>query len=229
MKTIGWLIVATVMAGPAFAEPERGYIEATGGVNGSATSISTGWLGGGSAGTQFGARVMQHLFVIGELGRMKTLQPAGVEASLNSSLSSLSLTNGLDVSGQATLDASYAFGGVRFQGLARHHVAPYAVAALGNAHLTPSATLLYTDGTLPNSDPGAPTPDAGVDVTGQVTSAGVFTAPAASNAFMTTAGAGAAIDIAKHVTADVGYRLSHIAADTPITTQGVSFGIGFRF
>ena len=97
MKTIGWLIVATLMAGPALAGPERGYVEATGGLSGSATPISTGWIGGGSAGTQFGAEVKRHLFVIGELGRMKTLQPAGVEASLDTAVSSLSANDGVDV------------------------------------------------------------------------------------------------------------------------------------
>jgi len=229
MKTIGWLIVATLMAGPVFAGPERGYVEATGGLSGSATPISTGWIGGGSAGTQFGAEVKRHLFVIGELGRMKTLQPAGVEASLDTAVSSLSANDGVDVTGQATLDASYVFGGMRFQGVTRHRIAPYAMAGLGNAHLTPSATLLYTDGSLPGSDPAAPVPAAGSDVTTQMTSAGVFTAPAASNGLMMTTGAGAAIDIAKHVTADVGYRLSHINTTTAITTQGVSFGLGLRF
>jgi opacity protein-like surface antigen len=30
-------------------------------------------------------------------------------------------------------------------------------------------------------------------------------------------------------TADVGYRFSRIAADTPVNAQGATFGVGYRF
>ena len=61
-----------------------------------------------------------------------------------------------------------------------------------------------------------------------------FTAPRASNAFMFSAGAGVQIPVAHRWVADAGYRYSRIAADdtlsaSPLNTNGMTFGVGYRF
>ena len=42
-------------------------------------------------------------------------------------------------------------------------------------------------------------------------------------------GTGAALRLDRHMTFDVGYRFSHVAADTPLHVQSVTFGVGYRF
>lgn len=227
MKTIGWLIVAAMTASPAFAQSERGYVEATGSVSGSSASLFSGWLGSGSGGAQVGVRATRHLFVIGELGKYKSLQPIQ-QPVVDSAISDLS-TSGLDVTGDTRLSSSYGFGGARVQGSMMHHVAPYAMGGVGLAHLKPSTTLLYADGTLPGADGSALPPAVGTDITSSIVTSGAFTAPGSSSAMMLAVGGGATIDLARHLTADVGYRWSHIGTDTPITTQGLTFGVGARF
>ncbi len=51
---------------------------------------------------------------------------------------------------------------------------------------------------------------------------------------MFTLGGGAQILVAPHWAVDAGYRYSHIAADTtlsasPLMTNGLTFGVGYRF
>ena len=60
-------------------------------------------------------------------------------------------------------------------------------------------------------------------------SAGDFTAPPATNAFMFTVGGGVDIPVARHWAVDAGYRSSRVSADTPLTAQGMTFGFGYRF
>jgi len=227
MKTIGWLIVAALTASPAFADTERGYVEATGSLGGSSASLFSGWLGSDSGGAQVGVHATKHLFVIGELGKYKSLQPIQ-QPAVDSAISNLS-ASGLDVTSNSHLSSGYGFGGVRVQGSTMHRMAPYVLGGVGLAHLTPSVTLMYADGTLPGADDSAPPPSTGTDVTTTIVTSGLFTAPATSNAMLLSLGGGATFDIARHLTADVGYRWSRINADTPIATQGVTFGVGARF
>jgi opacity protein-like surface antigen len=72
-------------------------------------------------------------------------------------------------------------------------------------------------------------PALGTDVTTQLVSAGAFTMPPATNAFMFTLGGGVAIPVARHWAIDAGYRFARIAADTPLNAQGLTFGFGYRF
>jgi opacity protein-like surface antigen len=169
------------------------------------------------------------LFVVGEAGRFRSLQPAADQSALDGTVSNLSSSYGVDLTGEASQKASYGFGGVRIQGSAGHHVTPNAMAGLGMAHVVQTATLTYTDGTLPGVDPSATAPDPGADVTAQLVSTGVFAQSSPENALMFSTSAGVAIDLARHITADVGYRFSHIGTTAPITAQGVAFGVGFRF
>lgn len=82
----------------------------------------------------------------------------------------------------------------------------------------------YSAGTLPGD-----TPAPGDDVTQQLTSLGDFTQPAATIAFMLALGGGVAVPVAHHLSVDVGYRYARIAAETPLSTQGATFGFGYRF
>jgi opacity protein-like surface antigen len=74
----------------------------------------------------------------------------------------------------------------------------------------------------------------GTDVTPDITSAGIFAEPPASTAFMFTLGGGVQIPVASHWVVDTGYRYSHIAADSmlstsPLNANGMTFGFGYRF
>jgi opacity protein-like surface antigen len=71
-------------------------------------------------------------------------------------------------------------------------------------------------------------------VTDVITSAGGFTEPSASSAFMFTLGGGVQVPVAPHWIVDAGYRYSRISADTtlsasPLSTNGMTFGFGYRF
>ena len=96
---------------------------------------------------------------------------------------------------------------------------------IGVARLTPTAQFTYSSGPLPDGS----TPSVGDDVTSQIVSAGDFTAPGATTAFMYTLGAGVEIPVTRQWAVDAGYRFSRVAADTPVNAQGVTFGIGYRF
>jgi opacity protein-like surface antigen len=241
MRTAGLIVVTALMATPAFAQgehgtagsapAERGYVLGTGAFDSSTASLagSAASLKSGSGAAQAGVRVARHVLLFGEVGRFKDLEPAGVQASVNNVVTSLSTNQGLDVTGTSRMPATYGLGGVRIQGSMRHRVTPYALAGFGGARLKPSAQFTYTDGTLPNADPTLPGPAVGSNVTSQLIAAGSFVQPAPTSAFMVALGGGAQVNVARHLIADVGYRYSRIAADTPLHAQGVTFGFGVKF
>jgi hypothetical protein len=106
------------------------------------------------------------------------------------------------------------------------HVSPYVFGGVGFARMTPDATFTYSSGTLV----GALTPPvSGDDVTSQITSLGDYTQPAATTSFMYALGGGVEAPIAGHLVADVGYRVSRVSSDTPVTAQSVTFGLGYKF
>ncbi|HXD75574.1 MAG TPA: hypothetical protein VN628_17635 [Vicinamibacterales bacterium] len=74
------------------------------------------------------------------------------------------------------------------------------------AHLNPSPTFAFVSGAM----------------------------PASSSAFMYTLGGGAQIPIGARFIVDAAYRYSRIAADStpsasPLNTNGMTFGLGYRF
>lgn len=241
MKTAGLIIVAALVATPAFAQGEhgkststpveRGYLLGSGAFDSSSASLagSATSLKSGSGSAQAGVRVARHVLLFGEVGRFRDLEPAGVQATVNTAVASLATNQGLDVTGTTRMPAMYGLGGVRIQGSLRSRVTPYALAGFGAARLTPSARFAYTDGTLPSADPSLPGPAVGSNVTPQLIAAGSFVQPAPSSAFMFALGGGAQINVARHLIADVGYRYSRIAADTPLRAQGLTFGFGVKF
>ena len=106
-------------------------------------------------------------------------------------------------------------------------VSPYVLGGVGFARLSPTAQFTFTSGT--GTLPDGTTPAAGADVTAQLVTAGDFMPPAASTALMFTLGAGVEIPVVRHWAIDVGYCFSRVSADTPLNTQGATFGFGYRF
>ena len=82
--------------------------------------------------------------------------------------------------------------------------------------------------------PDGSTPGVGQDVTGVLTTSGALTPPPASTAFMYTIGGGVQIPLMSRWVVDAAYRYSRIAADStlsasPLGTNGMTFGLGYRF
>jgi opacity protein-like surface antigen len=228
MKLAILLLSILSLASPSFAQTERGYIGAIGGFAVSAASTSPRVTSGDWA-LEGGARIAPDLMLFGDVGHFNDLTPSTSQAEVANTVSTLSSTDAVDVTGSARMPARYGLAGLRWQPRASHRVTPFVTGGLGIARLTPTATFNYTDGTLPNSDPSATTPNSGDDVTTQVTTLGIFTPPPPSTAMMIAFGGGAEFSMATHWALDTEYRVSRISATTPLHAQGLTFGLGYRF
>jgi len=211
--------VSVLTAAPLAAQTGRGYIAGAGGFTVSSDTTSGQVMG------EAGVRIAPHVLVFGELGQFHNLQPSDVLPAVDSTTSLLSASQGLSVVGVARVPAWFSVGGVRYEVPIQSHLSPYVLGGIGVARLDPTAQFTYASGTLPDGSTPAP----GTDVTSQLTTAGDFTLPSASTAFMFTLGGGVAVPVASQWAIDVGYRFSRIDADTRVNTQGVTFGVGYRF
>jgi len=223
MQAVTLFAFAVILSIPAtsFAQPARGYISGAGGFSTAPDGTSPDWLGEG------GLRVAPNLFVTGAVGRFQNLQPSALEPAVDAT--TLVLSNaGVVVDGTARVPAWYTTGGLRVQIPTGRHVTPYAFGSVGIARLTPHATFSYQGGALTSAS-GATSPSTGDDVTPEIVSLGDFTQPPSSNALMVSGGGGVQLPIARRIAVDVGYRVSRVNADTPLTTQGMTFGVGYRF
>jgi Outer membrane protein beta-barrel domain len=215
------LSVATVTlltAAPLLAQTERGYVTGMGGFAVSPDITSGDVMG------EAGVRIAPHLMLFGDLGQFHNLQPSDVQPVVDGT-SALTTAQGLSVIGSARVPAWYYVGGLRFEVPTHSRISPYVLGGIGSARLTPKADFTFESGTLPDGS----TPQVGDDVTSALVSAGDFSAPPATNAFMFTVGGGVDVPVARHWAVDVGYRSSRVSADTPLTAQGVTFGFGYRF
>jgi opacity protein-like surface antigen len=231
MRTMMIAATVTLMAAAPLVAQEKGgggeaaggYVTALGGFARSVTNTTGNLL------LEGGVRIAPHVMVIGDIGRFGNL-PADLQPTLDATTSTLAANQGLSVIGGGSLPASFFTGGLRVEVPTRSRVTPYVLGGVGIARLNPKAQFTFSSGILPDGS----TPAAGTDVTMAITSAGSFTAPPASSAFMFTLGGGVQIPVARHWVADAGYRYSRIAADTtlsasPLTTNGMTFGLGYRF
>jgi opacity protein-like surface antigen len=230
MATTAAALVLT--AAPLFAQESTaqkgwenapGYVTAMGGFA-TATGNTTGDLL-----VEGGVRVAPHVMVFGDVGQLHDLT-ADLQPTLTNATTTLSTNQGLSVIGGGTLPAWYGLGGVRVEIPTGGRLLPYALGGIGAARLTPNATFTFESGTMPDGS----TPTVGQDVTGAIATSGAFTQPASSTAFMFTLGAGVQTLVAPHWVVDVGYRYSRLAADTtlsasPLNTNGLTFGVGYRF
>jgi len=230
MSTVMMAATVTLMAAaPLLAQDTAGGPDAKGyvsGLGGFARSIANTT---GDVQLEGGARIAPHLMVIGNVGRFGNLQ-ADLQPTLDATTSALATNQGLSVVGGGTLPATYVTGGLRVEVPTKSRVLPYVLGTLGVARLNPTAQFTFSSGTLPDGT----TPAAGTDVTAAITSAGAFTAPPASSAFMFVLGGGVQVPVAPHWVVDAGYRYSRLAADTTLSstalnTNGMAFGVGYRF
>jgi len=216
------LMVATALAllsaTTSYAQPIRGYVGGEGGFATAPDGTCGDVLG------EAGVRVAPHLLVFGDVGRIRNLQPSSLQPQVDLTTTLLAASSGLNVAGTAHAPATYTLGGLRYEAPMRGRVSPYVFGGAGIAHISPTAQFTYNSGTIGGINPGA-----GDDVTAQLVSAGDFTQPSATNAFMTAIGGGIQTFVAPHVMVDVGYRFSRISADTALNAQSVTFGVGYRF
>jgi hypothetical protein len=219
MRTIVFVTVLSVAtAAAAQAQPGSAYVQANGGFA-TTTDATSGAVSG-----EVGVRVARNLFVVGDFGQMRNVDPSIVQPTVDASVAALT-AGGLFVMGVPRVEARYAMGGVRYEIPRWTAAIPYVSAGIGSARLTPSARFTYENG---NTIGGA-TAVLGGDATADVVSNGYFTAPAASNALMVRFGAGLKIPIGKRLVGDLGYSVSRISSDTPISAQGLQVGIGLKF
>ncbi len=229
MRTLMTAVVATMLtAAPLFAQ-EGGGPDAKGfitGLGGFASSLGTTT---GNVMVEGGVRIAPHVMIFGNGGRFGNLQ-ADLQPTFDAATAALSANQGLSVIGGGNLPAWYTTGGVRVEVPAGRRVLPYVLGSVGVARLNPSAQFTFSSGALPDGS----TPNVGADVTSALISTGTYTDPPASTAPMFTFGGGAQIPVAPHWVVDAAYRYSRIAADTtlsatPLVTNGMTFGFGYRF
>ena len=200
-----------------------GYITGLGGFQ-AATGTTTG-----DVLIEGGVRVAPHVMVFGDLGWFRNLQ-SDLAPTLNTTVTSLQTNQGLNVTGGGTLPAVYSIGGVKVEVPVSNFFLPYVLGGAGIARMNPSPTFSFVSGVMPDGS----SPAAGTDVTSILTTSGALTVPTASTAFMYTLGGGVQVPIASRWIVDAAYRYSRIAADTtlsvaPLNTNGMTFGIGYRF
>jgi opacity protein-like surface antigen len=226
-RACGVLLLSALSAAPAMAG-ETGIVNAKGYANLFGGPI---WAGGNSSGNiafEGGVRVAPHLMVFGTFGHFNDLQ-AGLQPTLSTATTSLS-TQGIGVTGTGKLPARYFVGGLRAEIPASRFVVPYLLGGGGVARLAPTTQFAFAGGVLPDGS----SPDIGTDVTSTLTSSGAVTMLSNTSAAMVMFGGGVQLPIASRWAADVGYRVSRIAADTSLAsdalnTQTLTFGVGYRF
>ncbi len=212
------LIAIVLTAAPSYAQTERGYVSGIGGFTVTPDTTSRDVLAEG------GVRVAPHLFVFGDVGQFRNLQPSDVQPAVDNA-AAITADQGLGVIGTGRVPAVYSVGGVRYEAGTRTRISPYVLGGVGIARLKPTARFTYESGTLPDGS----TPTVGDDVTSQLESAGAFSLPPASNAFMITMGGGVSVPVSRHWAVDADYRFARVAADTPLNAQDATFGFGYRF
>ena len=233
-KTI-LMIAALLMAAtasPLFAQDNAGQFagweNASGyvsGLGGFASSVSNTT---GNLLAEAGVRVAPHVHVFGNIGRFGNLL-GDLQPTLDATTAGLA-ANQVNVIGSGTLPATYFGGGVRVEIPTSTRVMPYVLGGMSVAHLSPVAQFTFSSGVLPDGS----TPATGTDVTSTIAASGAYVAPPSSNAGMFTLGGGVQVLTMPHWVLDAGYRYSRIAADptlsaTALTTNGLTFGIGYRF
>jgi opacity protein-like surface antigen len=215
-------IVATMSlltAAPLYAQTERGYVTGVGGFAATPDNTSGDVMG------EVGVRVAPHLLVFGDIGQFHNLQPSDVQPAVDSATALLADTQGVTVLSTSRVPAWYSLGGVRYELPTQHRMSPYVLGGIGVARLMPTAQFTYSSGTLADGS----TPTFGEDLTNQLVSSGLYTAPSPTTAFMFTLGGGLEIPVSGHWAVDAGYRFSRVAATTPLNAQGPTFGFGYRF
>jgi len=171
-----------------------------------------------------GFRVGQHVSVFGAYGFVGNLEPSTLQPYVDIAVGQVAKRN-IAVSGEAREPARYAWGGVRIDVPTSFHVSPFVMAGGGWAHSTPSARFTYTAG---SPTVNGSTATAGQDATTDVLSTGVFVGDSWDAAMLRLA-AGLSIPIHRAWSVEGRYSWSRMFASNPVTAQGVTAGLTFRF
>ena len=212
-------IVGTLWSTAAFAQERRGYVEGAGNF-----IDASGAKTGGTTG-EVGFKVAPNLVIFGTVGNIHDVQSAALQTPVDQAVSNLALNNDLTATGIVRNPAWYSLGGARIQFPNRHALTPYVLGGIGFARLNPSTRFTYESGTPLSGDSDT----TGTDITTDVVTNGFYTQPVSTTGLMLRTGAGVQIPVGKHLLGDIGYNVSRISADTPVHTQNVTFGLGFRF
>lgn len=207
-----------VWGSAAYAQTPRAYVEGAAGL-----SAMTGTTTGQTTG-EVGFRVAPRVVLFGNIGRMRDAQSTALQASVNDTIAAMAATD-LTATGTVRTPAWYSLGGARIDLTNRSAITPYVFGALGFAHLAPTAKFLYGSGTTLTGNEAV----LGDDITADVTSSGLFTAPAATTSLMLRTGGGVQIPLGKYLLGNVGYSVSRISSATPFHSQDLTFGVGIRF
>ena len=217
--------------GAAFRAGKRsGRIGCAGYITGMGSFTTSGGNTTGDFLLEGGVRVLPHVMVIGNVGRLGNLQ-SDLQPTLDATTTALANNQGLSIMGAGSLPATYVTGGLRLEVPANHHILPYMLGTMGVAHFNPSPTFTFASGVMPGN--GSVTV-VGTDVTSALESTANFTLPATSNAFIFTLGGGVQLPVIPHWIVDAGYRYSRVAADSTLSASAlnantVTFGFGYRF
>jgi opacity protein-like surface antigen len=211
-------LLSIAVATTAFAQSRSTYVIGGGGF--ATTSEATA----GAASGEVGFEVAKNLFVLGNVGTLRNVEPSIVQPTVDTSVAAAT-AQGLFVAGQSRVSTRYFLAGVRYEIPRWTMVTPYVSGGIGTARLTPSASFTYQSGTTV----AGTTAIVGADATNDVETSGLFTPPASTNAMLMRFGAGLKIPIGTRLLGDIGYSVSRISSDTPVSAQGLQFGVGIRF
>jgi hypothetical protein len=207
-----------VWGSAAYAQTPRAYVEGAAGLS----TITGATTGQGSG--EVGIRVAPRVVLFGNVGRMRDAQSTALQASVNDAIAAMAATD-LTATSTVRTPAWYSLGGARVDLTNRSPITPYVFGALGFAHLTPTAKFLYSSGPTFSGEDALP----GTDITTEVAASGLFTPPATKTGLMLRTGGGVQVPLGKHLLGNVDYSVSRISAATPLHSQDLTFGVGFRF
>jgi opacity protein-like surface antigen len=213
-------LFATSFATAAYAQEPRGYVEGSGALSRLTGSTTSAGLDG-----EVGVKVAPNVMLFGNIGNVRDIHWSTLETNVSNTVSALSANSGLTTIAQARVPTWYSLGGARIQFPNQTGFTPYVFGGIGFARMNPSVRFLYQDGTTPSGNAAS----VGDDVTADIVSNGLFTAPAPTTSLMLRTGGGVQVPISKHLLGNIGYSVSRISADTPIHAQDFTFGLGIKF
>ena len=191
---------ALALASTATAQTrDHGYVL---GIGGSTTTEVTSPFFGGAV----GFNITRDLFVTGEVGRMQNVYADFTKEDL-SAVEQQFATEGVRLTTEFKMPTTYVTGGVRWTVPTTYEAKPYVTAAGGFARLDPKPGFIVE----------------GLDITSvALQDPTMHTAFEKQNRPLMSLGGGVSVQVAKHFTADVGYRFSRIFVNTDFLQDNAS-------
>lgn len=213
MRLNGSLVVmamALACSMPALASAQgtsapQGFVGGLGGVTfGTVTSAAVAGQGG--------VRIAPDLYVIGEVGYMRNVLPKKLRDEFDDLADEIEIEAGVPVSLSVSVPAKYGFGGLRWSP-SRGTVSPFVEGGVGVAHISAKideATVL------------------GIDISDDVENE--LGDDASATKLLVALGGGVNARISSTLSADIGFRYTHIATDDPAINSSLLYGalkVGF--